>query len=154
MPGLSAGRLEAWGDSAEHHAQKGSPVKWSLHGPHFPSLAQHRHLQGLPHGRAEAEVAVQIGEVLNRLIVQRDDEKRLLLGTLSSIESPEVMALLVPHLDNEATRQEAAVAIVNAQMYQKLAGYSEELGRAVAERTQELREANERIAADASRVLP
>lgn len=45
----------------------------------------------------------------------------------------------------KAFADQAAVAMVNAQLYQKLAGYSVELERAVAERTQELREANERL---------
>jgi HEAT repeat protein len=45
-------------------------------------------------------------------IVQRDDEKRLLLGTLSSVGSPEALTLITPYLDDAATRQEAAVAIV------------------------------------------
>jgi len=45
-------------------------------------------------------------------VVQRDDEKRLLLGALSSIGSPEALPLITPYLDDAATRQEAAVAIL------------------------------------------
>ena len=43
-------------------------------------------------------------------MVQRDDEKRLLLGTLGNIESPETLALITPYLDNAGIRQEAAMA--------------------------------------------
>ncbi len=45
-------------------------------------------------------------------MIARDDEKRLLLGTLSNIESPEALSLIVPHLGDAATRQEAALAAV------------------------------------------
>jgi len=45
-------------------------------------------------------------------MIARDDEKRLLLGTLSNIESPEALSLIVPHLNDAATRQEAALAAV------------------------------------------
>jgi HEAT repeat protein len=45
-------------------------------------------------------------------VVQRDDEKRLLLGTLSGIGSPEALTLITPYLEDAVTRQESAVAIV------------------------------------------
>jgi HEAT repeat protein len=45
-------------------------------------------------------------------IVQRDDEKRLLLGMLSGTGSPEALTLITPYLDDTAIRQEAAMAIV------------------------------------------
>ena len=45
-------------------------------------------------------------------MTQRDAEKRLLLGTLSNIESPEAMGLIVPHLSDPATKEEAALAAV------------------------------------------
>jgi len=45
-------------------------------------------------------------------VVQSDDEKRLLLGTLSGIGSPEAVTLITPYLDDAATRQEAAAAVV------------------------------------------
>jgi len=46
-------------------------------------------------------------------MIQRDEEKRSLLGTLGSIESPEAITMILPYLDDAAARQEAAVAIVN-----------------------------------------
>jgi HEAT repeat protein len=42
--------------------------------------------------------------------VQRDDEKRLLLGTLGNIGAPETLAVIAPYLDNAGTQQEAALA--------------------------------------------
>lgn len=45
-------------------------------------------------------------------MIARDDEKRLLLGTLSNIESPESLSLMTPYLGNATTRQEAALAAV------------------------------------------
>lgn len=45
-------------------------------------------------------------------MIARDDEKRLLLGTLSNIESPRALSLIVPHLGDPGTRQEAALAAV------------------------------------------
>jgi HEAT repeat protein len=45
-------------------------------------------------------------------MIARGDEKRLLLGTLSNIESPRALSLIVPHLGDAATRQEAALAAV------------------------------------------
>ena len=45
-------------------------------------------------------------------MIARDDEKRLLLGTLSNIESPQALSLIVPHLGDPGTRQEAALAAV------------------------------------------
>jgi len=43
-------------------------------------------------------------------LVQRDDEKRLLLGTLSNINTTEAMAVIAPYLDDSAIRQEAVLA--------------------------------------------
>ncbi len=45
-------------------------------------------------------------------IIQRDDEKKLLLGALSSIESPETLGLIMPHLDDPGIRDEAGMAAV------------------------------------------
>lgn len=45
-------------------------------------------------------------------LVERDDEKKLLLGALGSIESPEALALVVQHLDEPGTQEEAAIAVV------------------------------------------
>lgn len=43
-------------------------------------------------------------------VIQQDDEKKMLLGTLGGIQSPEALGLITPHLDSAATRQEAALA--------------------------------------------
>jgi HEAT repeat protein len=43
-------------------------------------------------------------------MIRRADEKKLLLGALSSIEAPGALALIVPHLDVADTREEAAMA--------------------------------------------
>jgi hypothetical protein len=43
-------------------------------------------------------------------VIQRDDEKKMLLGTLGGIQSPEALGLITPHLESAATRQEAALA--------------------------------------------
>ena len=45
-------------------------------------------------------------------LIARDDEKRLLLGTLSNIESPDAMELISPYLDDANCRQEAVLAAV------------------------------------------
>jgi len=45
-------------------------------------------------------------------LIERDDEKRLLLGALGSINSPGALALIMPYLDDRATRAEAATATV------------------------------------------
>ncbi|MCX5644190.1 MAG: HEAT repeat domain-containing protein [Phycisphaerae bacterium] len=45
-------------------------------------------------------------------LVQRDEEKRLLLGTLSNIESPDAMGLILPYLSDANLRQEAGLAAV------------------------------------------
>jgi len=44
--------------------------------------------------------------------VSRDDEKRLLLGTLSGIQSPETLELIMPYVDDAGSRQEAVLAAV------------------------------------------
>ncbi len=43
-------------------------------------------------------------------LIERDDEKRLLLGALGSINSPGALALIMPYLDDRATRAEACTA--------------------------------------------
>ncbi len=43
-------------------------------------------------------------------LIQRDEEKKLLLGVLGSINSPRAFALIMPYLDDTATREEACVA--------------------------------------------
>jgi HEAT repeat protein len=45
-------------------------------------------------------------------VVQSDDEKRQLLGTLGNTGSPQAMPLITPYLDDAAVRQEAGLAIV------------------------------------------
>jgi len=45
-------------------------------------------------------------------VVQRDDEKRLLLGTLGKIDTPEAMNVILPYLDDASVRQEAGIAAV------------------------------------------
>ncbi|MHC4641107.1 MAG: HEAT repeat domain-containing protein [Planctomycetota bacterium] len=45
-------------------------------------------------------------------LLERDDEKRLLLGALGSINTPSAVAMIVPYLDSSGTREEASAAIV------------------------------------------
>jgi len=45
-------------------------------------------------------------------MIQRDEEKRLLLGTLGNIESPDAMDLILPYLSDANIRQEAGMAAV------------------------------------------
>lgn len=45
-------------------------------------------------------------------LIARDDEKRLLLGTLGNIESPDAAELIAPYLDDVNCRQEAVLAAV------------------------------------------
>ena len=45
-------------------------------------------------------------------MLQRDEEKKLLLGTLSNIESPDTMSLILPYLSDANVRQEAGLAAV------------------------------------------
>jgi HEAT repeat protein len=45
-------------------------------------------------------------------LLERDDEKRLLLGALGSINTPGAVAMIVPYLDSSGTREEASAAIV------------------------------------------
>jgi HEAT repeat protein len=45
-------------------------------------------------------------------LIERDDEKRLLLGALGSIDSPEALAMIMPYLDDAGTRAEACTATV------------------------------------------
>jgi HEAT repeat protein len=43
-------------------------------------------------------------------LIQRDEEKKLLLATLGSIDSLDAVALVMPYLDDQANRQEACMA--------------------------------------------
>ena len=45
-------------------------------------------------------------------VIQRDDEKKLLLGTLSNIESPEAIEVILPYLNDSGVQQEAGLAAV------------------------------------------
>ena len=45
-------------------------------------------------------------------LIQRNAEKKLLLGALGSINSPDAFALIMPYLDDPATREEAGMAAV------------------------------------------
>jgi HEAT repeat protein len=45
-------------------------------------------------------------------VIVRDEEKRLLLGTLSNIVSPESVELIAPYVDDASIRQEAVLAAV------------------------------------------
>ncbi len=47
-----------------------------------------------------------------RGMIQRDEEKRLLLGTLSNIESPDAMDQILPYLNDAGMQQEAGMAAV------------------------------------------
>ncbi len=46
-------------------------------------------------------------------LIQRDEEKKLLLGTLGGIGTFEAIAEIQPHLENAATKAEAGMAILN-----------------------------------------
>jgi hypothetical protein len=46
-------------------------------------------------------------------LIQRPDEKRLLLGSLGSVPSAEALAMVLPHLDDAATKNEAVLAGVS-----------------------------------------
>ena len=46
-------------------------------------------------------------------LVQKDDEKRLLLATLGSIASVEAIELIKPYLDDAATKEEACTGVVD-----------------------------------------
>lgn len=64
-------------------------------------------------GRGDVPIADRIAMCRQAAdMVTRDEEKRLLLGTLSGIDSPEAVELIAPYLDDAATRQEAALAVV------------------------------------------
>lgn len=45
-------------------------------------------------------------------LIQRTDEKKLLLSALGGIDLPGALELIVPHLDDAATREEAGTALV------------------------------------------
>ena len=46
-------------------------------------------------------------------LVQRDEERRLLLGALGGIASPEALVLIAPYLDDTSIKQEAVTASLN-----------------------------------------
>lgn len=46
-------------------------------------------------------------------LVQREDEVRLLLAALGNLPSLDALPLILPHLDNPATQQEAATAVLS-----------------------------------------
>jgi len=56
-------------------------------------------------------------------LIERDEERLLLVGTLGNIDSPDAVALITPYMDAAATRQEAALAIV--KVAEKLLGGNE-----------------------------
>jgi hypothetical protein len=56
-----------------------------------------------------AEKKLEIATTAGAL-TQRDEEKKLLIGALGSIASPQALALVLPHLDSAETREEAAMA--------------------------------------------
>ena len=45
-------------------------------------------------------------------LIERDDEKKLLLSALGSINSPDALALIEPYLDDPDARAEAGTACV------------------------------------------
>jgi hypothetical protein len=45
-------------------------------------------------------------------LIDSDEEKRMFLGAVGSIRSTEALPMIVPHLDQEATRNEAAAAVL------------------------------------------
>ena len=45
-------------------------------------------------------------------LIRRDEEKRLLLGALGAVPSPEALAMAMSHLDSAATKNEASFAAV------------------------------------------
>jgi hypothetical protein len=42
-------------------------------------------------------------------VIERNEEKKLLLGALSNIDSTEALAMIMPYLDDSATRKEASM---------------------------------------------
>jgi HEAT repeat protein len=46
-------------------------------------------------------------------LLQRNDEKKLLLGALSNINSADAAAMIAPYLDSSGTREEACAALVS-----------------------------------------
>jgi hypothetical protein len=46
-------------------------------------------------------------------LIQRDEEKKLLLGVLGTVPSAEALSMAMAHLDNPATRNEASFAAVS-----------------------------------------
>lgn len=53
-------------------------------------------------------------------LIERDEEKRLLVSTLGNVESPDAVASIAPYMDDAATRQEAILAVV--KVAEKLLG--------------------------------
>lgn len=80
-------------------------------------------LRGLLRMAADAELPADRRLAICRdagPIVQRDEERRLLLGALGGLGTPEALALALPHLAAPATREEAAIAILG--IAERLAG--------------------------------
>ena len=46
-------------------------------------------------------------------LIERNDEKKLLLSSLGGIATEESLAMVLPHLDNAATKEEAGAAVVS-----------------------------------------
>ncbi len=72
-------------------------------------------LRGYLNLAARAEMSVEQRLQMCRQatgVIQRDDEKRLLLGTLSNIESPEAIEVILPYLNDSGVQQEAGMAAV------------------------------------------
>lgn len=61
---------------------------------------------------ASAEERLKVCKAAEALIT-RDEEKRLLLGTLASVAHPEALAMSLSYLDSPATKAEAALAAVS-----------------------------------------
>jgi len=60
-------------------------------------------------------------------LVERAEEKKLWLAALGTVESPEAVTLLLPSVDDTATREEACVAVVN--IAEKLAKGADAAGK-------------------------
>jgi hypothetical protein len=45
-------------------------------------------------------------------LVQKPEEKKMLLGTLGNLSSPEAVQMILPYLGDEAVKEEAATAVV------------------------------------------
>lgn len=86
-------------------------VAQSVGNPNHRMLALHAYLGWA--GRADQPAAQRLAICRQAgQLVQRVEEKRLLLSALGSVDSPEAMALIVPHLSDKAIKAEAAAAAV------------------------------------------